>query len=157
MGGPTTTSTEEDYLKVIYQLSEHARSQVSTSSVAQHIKTSAASVTDMLKKLSVKGFIHYEPYKGARLSPAGQRLATILVRKHRLWETFLVQKLDFTWDEVHEVAEQLEHIDSDKLVDRLDHFLGYPKYDPHGDPIPNAEGKFTLRDQTILSKVPTGA
>ena len=113
--------------------------------------TSAASVTDMLKKLAEKELISYQKYKGVQLTQSGTRYATQLIRKHRLWELFLVDTLGFGWDEVHDVAEELEHIQSDKLILALDEFLGYPKYDPHGDPIPNAQGKFTIRQRQLLS------
>lgn len=148
--------TEENYLKAIYKIAEKDKKPVGTNAIASEIKTSAASVTDMLKRLSEKGFINYQRYKGVNLSPKGSRLATNLIRKHRLWESFLVNKLGFTWDKVHDIAEQMEHIKSDELVQRLDEFLDYPKFDPHGDPIPNAEGKFTLRVQILLSLLRKG-
>ncbi len=150
------TVTEENYLKAIFKQSTPRVETVSTNTIAQAMETTPASVTDMLKKLSTKGLIEYERYKGVRLSPLGSVMATDLVRKHRLWETFLVNKLGFTWEEVHPIAEQLEHIQSDALIDRLDSYLSFPKYDPHGDPIPNAEGKFTLRDQQLLSSSSVG-
>ena len=142
---------EENYLKAILKLSGSPDGTVSTNAIAAQLDTSAASVTDMLKKLSDKELITYQRYKGASLTDDGQRIATTLVRKHRLWEVFLVQSLGMTWDEVHEIAEELEHIQSDRLIDRLDHFLGHPKFDPHGDPIPNAQGKYTLRAQIPLT------
>lgn len=151
-----TTKTEENYLKAIYQANENTRDQVSTNAIAKVMNTSAASVTDMLKKLSFKNLVDYEPYKGALLSQEGAQIATQLIRKHRLWETFLVNKLGFSWEEVHDIAEELEHIDAPELIKRLDHFLGHPKYDPHGDPIPSADGKFTIREQAILSKIEVG-
>ena len=128
------------------------------------MKTTAASVTDMMRKLAQKEMIQYEKYKGSRLTAQGAVLATALIRRHRLWETFLADKLNFSWEEVHELAEQLEHINSEKLIERLDEFLDFPKYDPHGDPIPNADGKFTCllytspspRDAT-LSRMPSSA
>lgn len=150
------TLAEEDYLKAIYKVSERLGNPVSTSAVATEIGTSAASVTDMLKKLAEKDLIHYERYKGVSLSKKGARLATQLIRKHRLWETFLVEKLQFTWDEVHHLAEQLEHIQSDELVDRLDQFLGNPRYDPHGDPIPDASGAYRVRAQAPLARAVVG-
>lgn len=149
--------TEENYLKVIFSISEKSDKPVSTNAISNGIKTSAASVTDMLKRLSEKELIHYEKYKGVTLTDAGDQVARHLIRKHRLWETFLVDKLDFNWDEVHEIAEQLEHIRSRELVERLDSFLGRPKFDPHGDPIPDAEGKFTYRKQVLLSEMKNGA
>ncbi len=147
---------EENYLKAILKLSGSPDGTVSTNAIAAQLDTSAASVTDMLKKLSDKELITYQRYKGASLTDDGQRIATTLVRKHRLWEVFLVQSLGMTWDEVHEIAEELEHIQSDRLIDRLDHFLGHPKFDPHGDPIPNAQGKYTLRAQIPLSELKPG-
>lgn len=147
---------EENYLKAILKLSGAPEGTVSTNAIAAQLETSAASVTDMLKKLSDKELITYQRYKGASLTDDGQRIATTLVRKHRLWEVFLVQSLGMTWDEVHEIAEELEHIQSDRLIDRLDHFLGRPKFDPHGDPIPNAQGKYTLRAQIPLSELKPG-
>jgi DtxR family Mn-dependent transcriptional regulator len=147
---------EENYLKAILKLSGAPDGLVSTNAIAAQLSTSAASVTDMLKKLSDKDLIAYQRYKGASLTHEGQRIATNLVRKHRLWEVFLVQSLGMTWDEVHDIAEQLEHIQSDRLIDHLDEFLGYPKFDPHGDPIPNAEGKYSVRAQVPLSKLTEG-
>lgn len=145
-----TTSTEQDYIKAIFKITERNQGTASTNAIAKHLSTSPASVTDMIKKLSDKEFFNYEKYKGVTLTPKGLQLATQLIRKHRLWEVFLVDKLGFTWDQVHDIAEQLEHVESDALVDKLDKFLDFPKYDPHGDPIPNAEGKFTIRNQVSL-------
>jgi DtxR family Mn-dependent transcriptional regulator len=147
---------EENYLKAILKLSGSPDGTVSTNAIAAQLETSAASVTDMLKKLSDKELITYQRYKGASLSEEGQRIATSLIRKHRLWEVFLVQSLGMTWDEVHEIAEELEHIQSDRLIERLDHFLGHPKFDPHGDPIPNEQGRYTLRAQIPLSSLAAG-
>jgi DtxR family Mn-dependent transcriptional regulator len=148
--------TEENYLKAIFKLSEQDGSPASTNAISGEISTSAASVTDMVKRLSEKELINYEKYKGVTLTEAGRRIATHLIRKHRLWEAFLVDKLGFTWDEVHEIAEQLEHIKSLALVERLDQFLGFPKFDPHGDPIPDADGNFAFRKQTPLSELSLG-
>lgn len=147
---------EENYLKAILKLSGSPDQTVSTNAIAAHLETSAASVTDMLKKLGEKELIEYQRYKGASLSELGHKIATGLVRKHRLWEVFLVQSLGMTWDEVHEIAEELEHIQSDRLIDSLDAFLGHPKFDPHGDPIPNAQGRYTLRTQVQLSTLQPG-
>lgn len=147
---------EENYLKAILKLSGTTEGAVNTNAIAAQLSTSAASVTDMLKKLSDKSLIAYQRYKGASLTPEGQKIATTLVRKHRLWEVFLVESLGMTWDEVHDIAEQLEHIQSDQLIESLDAFLGFPKFDPHGDPIPNAEGKYTLRAQVPLNKLTEG-
>ena len=147
------TSSEEDYLKAIYALSNNSDG-ASTNALANHLNMKASSITDMLKKLSDKGWVHYEKYKGASLNIDGTAIALSIVRKHRLWETFLVNKLKFKWDEVHEIAEQLEHINSKELVDRLDDFLGNPKFDPHGDPIPNKDHKITdSRKRSYLSEV----
>ena len=150
------SQTEENYLKAIFKLSEQRPSKISTTSIAKIVETSAASVTDMLKRLAEKELVIYKKYKGAKLTPAGLFIATNMVRKHRLWEVFLVDKLNFSWEQVHEVAEELEHVNSDKLIDQLDQFLGYPKFDPHGDPIPSASGKFTLREQIPLSEITLG-
>jgi len=148
--------TEENYLKAILKLSGSPDGTVTTNAIASLLDTTAASVTDMLKKLSDKELINYQRYKGALLTEEGQRVATSLVRKHRLWEVFLVQSLGMTWDEVHEIAEELEHIQSDRLINSLDAFLGHPKFDPHGDPIPNAQGKYTLRAQMPLTELKPG-
>ena len=133
------TLAEENYLKAIYHLSLNAVN-VSTNQIAAAINTKAASVTDMLKKLADKQLINYEKYQGVTLTSAGQKIALHIVRKHRLWEFFLVEKLNFKWDEVHEMAEEMEHISSVELIDRLDKFMNYPKHDPHGDPIPDRDG-----------------
>lgn len=132
--------TEENYLKLIYRLSGSGSQEVSTNALAEQTGTRAASVTDMLRKLSEKQLIHYQRYKGVTLTPQGRLLALQVVRRHRLWEVFLVEKLGFGWDEVHPLAEELEHIASEELVRRLDAFLGSPQADPHGDPIPRADG-----------------
>jgi DtxR family Mn-dependent transcriptional regulator len=132
--------TEENYLKVIHRLSEATTEDISTNAVAELMQTKAASVTDMLRKLADKGWVNYQKYQGVRLSAEGEKIALSIVRKHRLWEVFLVDKMGFNWDEVHEIAEQLEHIESDQLINKLDEYLGFPKTDPHGDPIPNKEG-----------------
>lgn len=147
------SKTEENYLKAIFNLSEDSEQPASTNAIAKLMQTKAASVTDMIKRLSKKEIplIHYQKHKGVRLTEAGKKLATNLIRKHRLWETFLVEKLNFSWDEVHEIAEELEHIKAEKLIDRLDEFLGRPKFDPHGDPIPDANGNFTFRKQILLT------
>ncbi len=147
---------EENYLKAIYKLTERAERPAATTAIAAQMQTAAASVTDMLKRLADKGLIHYERYKGVSLTEQGMRLATHLVRKHRLWEVFLVEKLGFGWDKVHAIAEQLEHIRSPELVERLDKFLGHPRFDPHGDPIPDAEGRFAERQQVLLCQLEVG-
>ncbi len=150
------STTEEKYLKSIYKVSEKENGNVNTNAIAALTSTSPASVTDMLKRLAVKGLIEYQKYKGVKLTREGSVIATNLVRKHRLWEYFLVEKLKFSWADVHHIAEELEHVNSSNLVDRLDEFLKYPKYDPHGDPIPNAEGKFTIRSQISLDTLDKG-
>ena len=136
------TLAEENYLKAIFKLSGKEKASVSTNAIAEELETKASSVTDMIMKLTEKGFVNYQKYKGTSLTKKGHEIAVHIVRKHRLWEVFLVKKLNFQWDEVHDVAEQLEHIKSSKLVEHLDTFLGFPQYDPHGDPIPNKNGEF---------------
>lgn len=133
---------EENYLKAIFKHSHGQAGPVSTNRLAAELNTRAASVTDMLKKLSAKKLISYERYKGVSLTQKGRKVAVTTVRKHRLWEYFLHEKLKFGWNEVHEVAEQLEHINSELLIDRLEEFLGYPRTDPHGEPIPTKDGEF---------------
>lgn len=144
------TFTEENYLKTIYHCAL-ASGSATTNQIAAATNTRAASVTDMLKKLSEKKLINYAKYQGVTLTAEGERIAISVIRKHRLWEYFLVEKLDFKWDEVHEVAEELEHITSIELIDRLDKFMGYPKYDPHGDPIPDANGRFKRQELKPVS------
>ncbi len=140
---------EENYLKAIYKLQEKHGNWVGTNDISNAIQNKAASVTDMIKRLSDKELLDYERYKGVKLSSLGEKIAINIIRKHRLWEYFLVEKLKYKWDEVHEIAEQLEHIQSDDLSDRLDDYLGNPKYDPHGDPIPNKKG--TIQAKKICS------
>ncbi len=147
------TTTEENYIKAIFHL-QQGEGTVSTNELAAELHTKAASVTDMLKKLKTKKLLSYERYKGVRLSAEGKKLALAIVRKHRLWEYFLVNTLQFGWDEVHEVAEELEHVSSKKLVEKLDAFLGYPKFDPHGDPIPDSHGKMAVQQQVNLIDLP---
>ncbi|MDE1192673.1 MAG: metal-dependent transcriptional regulator [Arachidicoccus sp.] len=132
--------TEENYLKTIYILSLNEKGKIANLSIAEKLSINSATVTEMLKKLNEKKLIEYNRIDGASLSSMGNKVALKVIRKHRLWETFLVKKLDFSWDEVHEIAEQLEHIQSEKLIMELDRFLDFPKYDPHGDPIPDKEG-----------------
>lgn len=148
-----TTKAEENYLKAIFKIAERDGKSASTNAIAAEIQTSAASVTDMIKRLAEKGLVNYARYRGVTLSETGKNLATNLVRKHRLWESFLVNKLGFNWSEVHDIAEELEHIKSDALIDKLDSYLGHPKFDPHGDPIPSRDGKFTLRTQVAISEL----
>ena len=147
--------TEENYLKIIYHLSEISN-PVLTNAIAERIQTKAASVTDMIKKLSEKGLINYVKYQGVTLTEKGKSTAINIVRKHRLWEVFLVDKLNFKWDEVHDVAEELEHIQSNLLVERLDEFLDFPRVDPHGDPIPDKHGNFAELALIKLSKLKSG-
>ena len=149
--------TEENYLKAIFSLSERNESfDTSTSEIADRIKTKPPTVTDMLRKLTEKKLISYEKYKRIQLTKAGKQVAILIIRKHRLWEVFLHDKLEFAWDEVHEVAEQLEHIQSEQLILRLEKYLGFPQYDPHGDPIPSASGELNEIKRTILSEVQEG-
>ena len=149
--------TEENYLKAIYTLSERNQSfETSTNKIAERINTKPPTVTDMLRKLTEKKLVTYEKYKKVHLTKAGKQVAILIIRKHRLWEVFLQDKLQFAWDEVHEVAEQLEHIHSEKLITRLEKYLGFPKYDPHGDPIPSANGELSKTQRTTLSEVEEG-
>ena len=143
--------SEENYLKVIHNLSLTNTKNVSTTLIAKELQTKASSVTDMLKKLADKKLVNYEKYKGVLLTKKGELIAVNVVRKHRLWEVFLVDTLNFNWDEVHDVAEQLEHVKSDQLIDRLDAFLKYPTIDPHGDPIPTKSGKLPFNNSILLS------
>lgn len=145
--------TEENYIKAIYHLSEDGKKAVNTNSIAELTNTKASSVTDMLKKLAEKELINYMRYQGVTLTERGRMTAIAIIRKHRLWELFLVEKLQFKWDEVHDIAEQLEHIKSEALVDRLEQFLGNPRVDPHGDLIPDKHGKFHKKDLIRISKM----
>lgn len=151
------TLSEEDYIKTIYHLDKGKNGTVSTNAVAKQMDTKPSSVTDMMKKLSDKGIVNYRPYRGVNITEYGQKIALSLIRKHRIWEVFLVEKLNFSWDEVHEVAEQLEHIKSEKLIDQLDKHLGYPQVDPHGDPIPSKKGEFKKTIKKLLNEVPLHA
>ncbi|WP_159023729.1 metal-dependent transcriptional regulator [Formosa sp. L2A11] len=150
------TQSEENYLKAIFHLQQDVDGGVSTSSISELLQTKAASVTEMVKKLADKKLVHYQKYYGVHLTESGRAHALTIVRKHRLWECFLVDRLNFNWDEVHEVAEQLEHIKSAKLVEELDKFLEHPLYDPHGDPIPDADGNLPKRFKKKLSELKTG-
>lgn len=147
--------TEENYLKTIYHLSV-VSNPVQTNAIAEKMQTKAASVTDMLKKLAEKELVDYVKYQGVNLTENGKSTAINIIRKHRLWEVFLVDKLGFKWDEVHDVAEELEHIKSTLLTERLDEFLDFPKVDPHGDPIPDKYGNFADLSFVKLSKLLTG-
>ncbi|BDD04938.1 metal-dependent transcriptional regulator [Aureibacter tunicatorum] len=143
---------EENYLKTIYHLSENGANSVSTNAIAETLNTKPASVSDMIRKLDKKGVVTYVKYQGVNISSEGRTYALKIIRKHRLWEVFLVNKLRFNWDQVHEVAEQLEHIQSPLLIERLDDFLGKPKFDPHGDPIPDEHGNFASVEKHPLSE-----
>lgn len=144
------TLAEENYLKVIWKLQADNSGNVSTNDIAEKLKTKASSVTDMMMKLADKKLVNHKKYKGVRLTPAGNKIALQVMRKHRLWEVFLVEKLLFKWYEVHEIAEQLEHVRSNELTSRLDTFLGFPRFDPHGDPIPDANGEVAVRKEVCL-------
>ena len=148
--------TEENYLKAIYQLSLKSNKGVSTTALAKQLETKASSVTDMLRKLAAKSLVHYKKYQGATLTESGKSTALQVLRKHRLWEVFLFEKLHFKWDQVHVIAEQLEHIQSDELIARLDRFLGHPKHDPHGDPIPDEDGNVFHHKDYFLSDLAAG-
>lgn len=147
------TQSEENYLKAIYHLGKQGSISVSTNAIAEKMETKASSVTDMLKKLSDKNLVNYKKYQGVNLTNLGRLTAATVIRKHRLWEVFLVDKLNFSWDEVHDVAEQLEHVKSKKLTDELDAFLEFPAYDPHGDPIPDRDGNIQKFQKIFLSQV----
>lgn len=154
------TQVEENYIKEIFHLSGQEQDKVSTNALANRLNTKASSITDMLQKLKAKKLVAYQKYKGCHLTKSGEKIALKIIRKHRLWETFLVNKLSFGWEEVHDVAEQLEHIRSVKLIDKMDEFLNYPKFDPHGDPIPDKDGnidyqesKINLSDATVDTKL----
>lgn len=147
------TPSEENYIKAIYHL-ELIHGKVSTSLLSEEIHTRPASVTDMLKKLQAKHIVHYKPYRAFILTESGNKTALDVIRKHRLWEYFLVNKLGFEWDKVHAVAEDLEHISSKELIARLDAYLGNPAFDPHGDPIPDIKGKIKTLKQASLSVMP---
>jgi DtxR family transcriptional regulator, Mn-dependent transcriptional regulator len=147
------STSEENYLKAIYHLqAEHG--VVATNALADELKTRPASITDMMKKLSAKQLLNYKPYYGFSLSNEGKRAALIIIRRHRLWEYFLSEKLGFSWDEVHVIAEELEHVSSRKLIDRLDEYLGFPEFDPHGDPIPNSKGKMQTTNKLAVASLP---
>jgi DtxR family Mn-dependent transcriptional regulator len=148
--------TEENYLKAIYKLSERDSDKITTNAIAEMLETKPASVTDMIKKLSDKKLLKYEKYKGVTLTEKGRMIAVETVRKHRLWEVFLCEKLRFGWEEVHEIAEQLEHIHSEVLTDKLDEFLGNPTHDPHGDPIPGKNGEIKKSNFVLLSTLKNG-
>jgi len=151
------TLSEENYLKAILSINLDTNNLVSTNEIANLLDTSAASVTEMIKKLQDKKLVIYKKYKGVKLSKLGGKQAIEILRKHRLWETFLVNKLDFSWAEVHDVAEQLEHIKSEQLTDKLNHFLNYPKFDPHGEPIPTKNGLMPTTKRITLNEMPVNS
>lgn len=148
---------DENYLKAIFHLSGEEQAPVGTGMLADFLEVRAASVTDKMKRLQKKGLLDYQKSKGAALTEAGEKIALLIIRKHRLWEQFLVEVLGFDWHEVHDIAEQLEHIHSEELINRIDQYLGHPKEDPHGDPIPDADGKISQQDLYNLDQVATGA
>jgi DtxR family Mn-dependent transcriptional regulator len=151
---PKYSIAEENYIKSIYHL--EAEGNLSTGHLSEAMQTKPASVTDMLKKLKEKKLINWSPYKQIKLTGSGKKAALNIIRRHRLWEFFLSEKLQFGWDEVHTIAEELEHVSSEKLIDKLDEFLDYPRVDPHGDPIPDAQGNIILRKQIRLSDLAPG-
>jgi len=151
------THSEENYIKAIFHLASTGIEVISTNALAEKMETKPSSVTDMMRRLSKKGLVHYKKYQGVSLTTLGTKTALSIIRKHRLWEVFLVEKLGFTWDEVHEIAEQLEHIKSEKLIDKLDELLDFPKFDPHGDPIPGKNGEFMEHDNQLLSQLSIGS
>ncbi len=152
----TISVTEENYLKAIFSTTHLAAGRVGNQQIAEKLTINPASVTEMLRKLDEKKLIEYTRTDGAKLTREGLKAALKVIRKHRLWETFLVGHLNFKWDEVHEVAEQLEHIQSDKLLDELATFLGNPEFDPHGDPIPDKNGKMPIIKSKILAEAGIG-
>ncbi len=147
------TLAEENYLKAIFHLEHDSAGEVSTNAIAESMDTRPSSVTDMIQKLAEKKLLTYKRYKGVKLTKEGIKVAANVIRKHRLWEVFLVEKLNFHWDEVHEIAEQLEHIQSEELITRLDKFLGSPDFDPHGDPIPDKHGVLKRTEKKLLSEI----
>ena len=150
------TLSEENYLKTIFHLQKAFPQGVSTNALAERMESKASSVTEMVKKLSEKQLVKYKKYQGVKLSGKGESAAIEIVRRHRLWEFFLVEKLNFSWSEVHEVAEQLEHVQSKKLTRELDKFLGFPRKDPHGDPIPDQHGVITASEKYLLAELQPG-
>src|SRR6188474_3716783 len=148
------STSEENYLKTIFHL-QTKDENVSTNELAEKLQSKPASITDMMKKLKTRKLVNYQPYQGFRLTPEGKKVALSIIRRHRLWEYFLAEKLKFSWDEVHEVAEQLEHVSSKKLIDKLDEYLGFPKVDPHGDPIPDKNGRMETSKQVCLTDLPS--
>lgn len=147
------SSTEENYIKAIYKLCQTSPAGANTKAIADALQLKPATVTDMLNRLGEKGLVDYTRYYGVTMSEKGKRTALNIIRRHRLWEVFLVNKLNFKWDEVHDIAEELEHVSSEELIDRLDKYLGFPKADPHGDPIPDNKGKVTAEKTIALSQL----
>jgi len=147
------SASEENYIKTIFHLQQE-KDTVTTNELADELKTRPASITDMMKKLRSKKLVHYQAYKGFHLTNEGRKVAVGIIRRHRLWEYFLAEKLKFSWDEVHAVAEDMEHVSSKKLIDKLDEFLGFPRFDPHGDPIPDSHGKIETSRQVCLTQLP---
>lgn len=150
------TFAEENYIKTIFHLEQENKGRILTKAIADKMETQPSSATDMVQKLAQKDLVIYERYKGTNLTEKGTRMAANVIRKHRLWEVFLVEKLQFKWDEVHEIAEQLEHIQSEELISRLDDFLGNPDFDPHGDPIPDSHGRIKKTAKKLLSQLNKG-
>lgn len=149
-----TSFTEENYIKAIFKLEEIARPKaVATNDIAIKLSMQPATVTDMIKRLSEKKIVSYKKYHGVVLTSKGKKIALDIIRKHRLWEVFLVKKLNYKWDEVHDIAEQLEHIISDDLINKLDDFLGNPKFDPHGDAIPDKDGNMRYMNSLPLTAI----
>jgi len=146
------STSEENYIKAIFHLQKDGT--VTTNELAAELHTKPASVTDMMKKLSTKKLVHYKAYHGFTLTGEGRKVALLIIRRHRLWEFFLAEKLKFSWEEVHAVAEDLEHVSSKKLIDKLDEYLGFPRTDPHGDPIPDSNGKIETSKQVCLLEMP---
>ena len=147
------STSEENYLKTIFHL-QTKDDNVTTNELAERLQAKPASITDMMKKLKARKLVNYQPYQGFRLTAEGKKVALTIIRRHRLWEYFLAENLKFSWDEVHEVAEQLEHVSNKKLIDKLDEYLAFPKFDPHGDPIPDTNGKMETSKQVSLPELP---
>ena len=150
------SQSEENYLKAIFSIELTNIKMVSTTHIAKSLKTKASSVTDMIKKLADKNLVNYQKYKGVSLTNEGKQIAVKIVRRHRLWEVFLVEKLHYNWDEVHDLAEQLEHIKSKTLINKLDEYLEFPSHDPHGDPIPDKNGIIQHHKNSMLSSIKVG-
>ena len=150
------TLSEENYLKAIYHIGRQGNDKASATTIAEALKNNPASVVVMIKKLVEKKLIQYDKTKGAKLTEKGLKVAYLIVRKHRLWEVFLHDSLGYQWDEVHDIAEQLEHVHREDIADRLDKFLGFPEYDPHGDPIPKSDGKMPVMPKRTLAEVEPG-